>query len=709
MFCKQYKMKLIAASLSLAASVGAHAALGGLQVQSRLNEPFSATVVVTGDEARALASAKPTINGADLQATVSRRSGDRAVIRLRSRTPIKEPVMTFWLGVGNQNHQYTAMLDPRDYHASGSARSRHERRAEAEPGRRHSAESRRHRRAADRREAPVQISGESYQIKDGELLVDIAQRVKPAGMTLRQTINALVAANPRAFRNGNPDLMYRGATLTIPDSDTLRRLAHNPPRRVSTRAQEERPAADTAPTRQQPQVEAQPTPPVTPPAPPAPPVEPTQPQPQQPQQQAQPQQPAQPPVQQQPQEQQPAVPPVASDTVPETPASAALPDMGVSQPEQASDMMVSEPVVETPPVEVAPPVVETPPMEEEGMDITQMALYGGGGLLALGGLAYLLMNRRRKTAAPARGDDHADDDDDGLYFESVTDHSDSLSATPAAPAAAAPVSQPAAPAAAQPAAVSEQDLGLDLSHLDEQQQLGSTPSTEAAAQQAAADDWSWLEESEQPAAAPVAPAAPAAAEPVASDDEWLDFAVEEPAAPAQAPAQPALEPQAAPVAPEELDWVLDETPVAQTFQAEAPAAVEVAEPAQPAVLEMDNTISFEAPSLETESVSSVAEEAAAPAAASNVMDFDLDFDSTPAAPAQAAPVEVSQPASAYTEPVSAGPLPKEALEAKLELAKMYLEIDDANTARQTLMELINESEGSSIQAEAQQLLNDIGQ
>ena len=111
---------------------------------------------------------------------------------------------------------------------------------------------------------------------------------------------------------------------------------------------------------------------------------------------------------------------------------------------------------------------------------------------------------------------------------------------------------------------------MDLSHLDEQQQLGSTPSTEAAAQQAAADDWSWLEESEQPSAASVAPAAPAAAEPVASDDEWLDFAVEEPAAPAQAPVQPALEPQAAPVAPEELDWVLDETPGCPNLPSRSP-------------------------------------------------------------------------------------------------------------------------------------------
>ena len=82
MFCKQYNMKLIAAFLGLVASVGAHAALGGLQVQSRLNEPFSATVVVTGDEARALASTRPTVNGANLQATVSCRSGDRAVIHL---------------------------------------------------------------------------------------------------------------------------------------------------------------------------------------------------------------------------------------------------------------------------------------------------------------------------------------------------------------------------------------------------------------------------------------------------------------------------------------------------------------------------------------------------------------------------------------------------------------------------------------------------
>lgn len=48
------------------------------------------------------------------------------------------------------------------------------------------------------------------------------------------------------------------------------------------------------------------------------------------------------------------------------------------------------------------------------------------------------------------------------------------------------------------------------------------------------------------------------------------------------------------------------------------------------------------------------------------------------------------------------------LEAKLELAKMYLEIDDAATARETLRELIAESNGSSIQDQAKALLAELG-
>ena len=47
------------------------------------------------------------------------------------------------------------------------------------------------------------------------------------------------------------------------------------------------------------------------------------------------------------------------------------------------------------------------------------------------------------------------------------------------------------------------------------------------------------------------------------------------------------------------------------------------------------------------------------------------------------------------------------LEAKLELAKMYLEIDDAVAARQTLRELVHEASGD-VQAQARQLLEELG-
>ena len=696
MFCKQYRLKLIAASLGLAASVNAYAALGGLQVQSRLNEPFSATVVATGDEARALArSAKPTINGANLRATVTHQGADRAVIRLRSSAPVKEPVVTFWLGVGDQNHQYTAMLDPRGYRQAGQSEESDSRR-----GRRgaESAHSRRY-QSARRHGRPVHIEGRDYQIKDGELLVDIAERIKPSGMTLRQTINALVAANPRAFRNGNPDLMYRGATLVIPDADTLRRLAHNPPRRTERTRPSERsqtegngnmkqtppPAQDTAAQPTEPTPSAtlpeqaqspQTTPPQTTPPQATPP-------------QATPQQP------EMPAETPPADGGVAASSIQPAETQASMPtEMPVSEP-----LPVEEPTPEEgmASIEVAPPLEDMPP-EEEGseLDLKQLAIYGGAGLLALGGFGYLLWRRKKSSSSPSGGGrgrkgrrapvEEDDEDEDDLYFESVAEQPSAVKAQPVK------VEQAAVPP------VSEQDLGLDLSHLDAQQQLGSTPDTATVSRQAAeADDWNWLEQTAGQTSGSAQPAARPAAD---TEDDWLNFGNEEAAQPkpeTRFEPEAAPLPQAEPVAEEDLDWVLDEaSPARQPLQAESAATQE------------DNSLDFQMPGLD-EGKPLGGKEPAAPAATDNGLDFNFDFDDDkPAAPASVGSQPPEPRPAASAAQASAGPLPKEALEAKLELAKMYLEIDDANTARQTLLELINESAGSSIQAQAQALLNDIG-
>ncbi|MDO4694810.1 MAG: FimV/HubP family polar landmark protein [Eikenella sp.] len=782
MFNKQCKVKLIAASLGLAASFNASAAMGGLQVQSSLDEPFSGTVVVTGDEARALAgSAKPAVIGANLTATVVQQSSDRAVIRLRSSAPMKEPVITFWLGVGNQNRQYTAMLDPKDYQTPAAAPQPARRAAQEapKPGRERAAEQPRRQAERERnrsRQAPASgrvevVRGSRYQVKDGELLVDIAQRVQPAGMTLRQTINALVRANPKSFRNGNPDLMYSGTTLIIPDAAQLRRLARDSQIRVRPGAEETAaPPVQTAehtPPAPQPAAETQ-----APPAPPEPAAKPAE-------------------------AAEPVAPAVSEPVA--APAEVAASEAAASEAtaSEAVAAEVSEPVA--PPVaEPAPvPAVETPAPQTEQADWMKWALYGAGGAVVLGGLAYLLSKRRRKPLAPAAaaGAAAADDEDD-LFFEDIGGPAPAADKTAAETVAAAD-------------AVKKDDLHLDLDQLAVQQHLGNTPDTETVAAEAAAatgeDDWSWLEEQVDdtppaPAsdtagsaatAAAVGTAAAAATVAAKSSDDWLDFgdealpaaqtapvaeaapaaladdsvwvwedgeAADEAAAPTQGGQAFAAEPAQAEQAPAEFDFDLSvaaerAAPVAEaavppvgedeglSFDVDVPAGFDQAAHAVP-----QEAGSFEAaaadasaldfPARDEESFVPAAEEpAVAPGfdEQPDALDFNLDSlnfvdDAAPAAvqaaeeaAAAEAPAGLSFDtaaadsakleaealdwAEAVQQPAS---LPQEALEAKLELAKMYLEIDDANTARQTLMELVNESNGSSIQAQAKALLQELG-
>lgn len=765
---KPSQIKVLAASLLLATSWQASAAIGGLQVQSGLNEPFSATVVVTGDEARALASGRPTISGADLTASVLQQSGDRAVIRVQSAAPIKEPMLTFWLGVGNQNRQYTAMLDPRDYRAPTQASGGRERTAPAaasgrerpvaeqtatRPARAETAQrpQRERVRSSERRAAPaatIEISGTAYQVKDGELLVNIAERVQPSGMTLRQTINALVRANPRSFRNGNPDLMYRGATLIIPDAAQLRRLAQNPHLRVRPVSAAGLPAANlperatqsaqpaTPPASEKP-ADTAPAKPVTPP--PAPPVEPAKPvEPAQPVQAETPPASAEKPV-----TQVVDVPPAVSE-VPASVPAASDPLQVASEP-MAASVAVSEPVAppvtETPPApQPAAPTETTEPVEEESGGLMQWLPYGAGALV-LGGLAYFLLQRRRKSGGDEALGQEANEDE--LFFDDA--QQDGVVAASAATAAAATV------------AADDDELHLDLSHLADQH-LGNTPDSgfaaaqPAAAADAAADDWGWIEESSNQTQA----ASPAANVAVTSDEEaWLDFG-EETVAVAAAPAAaaavqtevdedlswvldveetpvaaPASEPvrQAAPVAAADDDWLsgLDEVVVEETVapQAAASAAavaalddqwdmnIDLSEPevqAAPAVETAGNGFDSFAENLDF-NLNFADEQPAVPAAPAATESFEAPafdaFSSQAFAAEEVMSLNLDMDASESAVAAPAAALPQEALEAKLELARMYLEIDDANTARQTLMELVNESEGSSIQAQAKALLQEL--
>ena len=205
----------------------------------------------------------------------------------------------------------------------------------------------------------------------------------------------------------------------------------------------------------------------------------------------------------------------------------------------------------------------------------------------------------------------------------------------------------------------------------------------------------------------------------------LDFEVDIPetpepvsiqAAPAVAPAaQPVVEPVAAKPAASALDFEVDipEIPEPVSIQAApsvtptvAPAAQQVA----PTIATIDdNDIAGFSLLDEPAQVAPVA--APAQAATDNTLSWssseDIGLVDVPAAPVvewNDIQVEVGSATDADPGFVSESVGMTAPLEAKYELAEMYIEIGDPDAARETLLELIEESTGE-IQAKSQALLN----
>lgn len=260
---KHYKIKLIAASVALAVSVGANAGLGGLNVQSHLGEPFSGNITVTGEEAQALFNGgKASVSNANLRTSVHR-AGDRAVINIRSAKAIKDPVLIFQVSAGSQSREYTAIIDPADYSVRGDStpRVRQEQSfTSASPQVDRQAARDRINRAIRSAKVPADIAdsarkekidknarstqakpkqiqnanrpyegeirhGQRHLVKQGETLTEIANRIRPQGMTVEQAMQALVKANPGVFINKNADYMLAGKVLNIPTQFDMKQAA----------------------------------------------------------------------------------------------------------------------------------------------------------------------------------------------------------------------------------------------------------------------------------------------------------------------------------------------------------------------------------------------------------------------------------------------------------------------------------------------------
>ena len=226
----------------------------------------------------------------------------------------------------------------------------------------------------------------------------------------------------------------------------------------------------------------------------------------------------------------------------------------------------------------------------------------------------------------------------------------------------------------------------------------------------------------------VAPAAQPVVEPVAAKPAApaLDFEVDIPetpepvsiqAAPSVTPSvAPAVEPVAAKPAASALDFEVDipEIPEPVSIQAApsvtptvAPAAPQVA----PTIATIDDNNDIAGFSLLDEPAQVAPVAAPAQTATDNTLSWssseDIGLVDVPAAPAvewNDIHVEVGSATVADPGFVSESVGMTAPLEAKYELAEMYIEIGDPDAARETLLELIEESTGE-IQAKSQALLN----
>ncbi len=283
-----FSLKTLGAAVlsALLCTSGYAAGLGKLTVLSSLGQPLRAEIELTsvakdevGTVAAKLASpeayrqANVELHPAlfSLRFAVENRAG-RHFIRVTSTQPINEPFVAMLLELGGTNsrlvREYTFLLDPADLRMGQSAQ------IAAAPARavtnnqvrpsaiqtspvpqpsiaeKPIAASSQPKTAAERAAAaratgwakgrtssvsdaaatapaaaPATEKTDSYAVRKGDTLVEIAGQVKPEGVSLDQMLVALYRANTNAFVGKNMNRLRAGQILTVPDADAAKGIS----------------------------------------------------------------------------------------------------------------------------------------------------------------------------------------------------------------------------------------------------------------------------------------------------------------------------------------------------------------------------------------------------------------------------------------------------------------------------------------------------
>jgi pilus assembly protein FimV len=247
-------LAVAAASALMSSNMALALGVGNINLRSALNQPLDAEIELL--QVRDLSSneilprlASPDDFGragidrgfflTDLQFTPEVRSDGRAVIRVTSTQPVREPFLNFLLDVrwpsGRVLREFTLLLDPPLYQpgpvtsqtvqppVSAPSVSRPvPAAAPVAPPSRPSAPA----VSTAPRPAPTAADGQ-LRTNPSDTLWEIAQRNRPQGATVHQTMLAILDLNPGAFINGNINQMRANQTLTMPDSSQASRRSQS--------------------------------------------------------------------------------------------------------------------------------------------------------------------------------------------------------------------------------------------------------------------------------------------------------------------------------------------------------------------------------------------------------------------------------------------------------------------------------------------------
>ncbi len=234
---RSLKLSMLLA-LALGSSQAVALELGQIRVKSALGQPLVAEIPVTPESPADLRNLSARLASDEdflragitegrthvpLSFAIVNGPGGSKLIRITSTDAINDPYLDLLVQVdnaaGKSVREYTILLDPPGVAAAPPPASR--------PPRAAPAAARPPRAAA--MPAPVAAGGSaapasSITVQSGQTLSAIARQVKPAGADLNQTMLALKQSNPDAFYRDNISALKSGAVLRVPTAEEARAL-----------------------------------------------------------------------------------------------------------------------------------------------------------------------------------------------------------------------------------------------------------------------------------------------------------------------------------------------------------------------------------------------------------------------------------------------------------------------------------------------------